>query len=226
MGEDLAGGADGGAAIGAEFGVLAVVEHDIGGPSFALVPVNFLDQLSGDVIGGGIDPVAGHGVPGDRRHAEFAGGAERVGAARAIGRTEEVHGLAGDLSECVAGARELFADAGGCGAGEVGMGPRVIADEVAGFGNAADERWLGMSEAAHHEEGGVGVVRGEDVEEAWRPCGVGPVVEGKGEFAGAGWGDEGGAEDLRAGDHRGVGVSADGQADCGCGAEACVDPRS
>jgi hypothetical protein len=40
--EDLAGSADGWPAVSAEFRVLAVVEHDIGGPAFALIAVNLL----------------------------------------------------------------------------------------------------------------------------------------------------------------------------------------
>ena len=62
------------------------------------------------------------------------------------------------------------------------MAPGVIADEVAGVGDSAGEFWLGLRKFADHEEGGVHIVLGEDVEEARRPCGIGAVVEGEGDL--------------------------------------------
>src|SRR5579862_6155444 len=97
--EQKAGGGDGGAAIGVELGVASIVKDDVGSESSAVVAVDFFDELGGDVFAGRIDPVAGHGVPGDGREAETARDAQRGRAARSIGRPKKVNGLACDLGE-------------------------------------------------------------------------------------------------------------------------------
>ena len=223
--EELRGGVDGGSAIGAEFGVPAIVEDDVGGPSLVLIALDLLHELGCDVIGGGVNPVAGHGVPGDGRHVEFACGVEHVRAATTVGRTKETDGFAGDLRKGVAGAGELVADLEARGAGEVRVAPGVIADEMAGVGDAAGEGWFGLGETAHHEEGRAHVALSEDVEEAGRPGGVGSVVEGKGEFAGAMRRDEGATEELRGGPERSIGEATYGKP-CGSGrAEPGINAR-
>ena len=205
--------------------MLAVVEHDVGGPACVLVPVNLLDQFCGDVVGGWVDPIAGHGVPCDRRHAEMASGAEYEGTTRAVGGAEVAHRLAEDLLEYRARAREFFADLNGRGAREIGVAPGMIADEVASVGDAACEALLGFSVAADHEKGGVHVVRGEDVEEARGPCGVGAVVESEGHLAGAGRSNERTAEYLRGGPNGCVGKGAEGEAHRSDRAQAGINAR-
>ena len=112
----------------------------------------------------------------------------------------------------------LLVDAAGGGEGQVGMAPGVVADEVAGGGDLADQRGLGLGAAADEEKGCADIVAGEEVEQAGRPDGVGAVVEGEGQFAGARRGDERGAEELRGGPHSRIGAAARRQAKSGCGA--------
>lgn len=224
-GEDLRGGVDGWAAVGAEAAMAAVVEHDVGGEAAAGVAFDFLKQLRCDVICGGIDPVTGHGIPRDGSEADGARDAQDGGAARTEGRTEETNGLADDLGESVAGAGELVTNCAGCGVCQIGVVPRVVADEVACGCDAACECRFGLGEAADHEEGCMDVVLGEDVEEARGKGGIRAVIEGEGEFAGLGRGYEGAAKDLGSGPERGVTESTEGKAGS-CGhTEGCGDAR-
>ncbi len=80
-----------------------------------------------------------------------------------------------------------------------GVGHGVVADEVAGGGDLADERGALADEAADEEEGGVGLMFGEDFEEVRGGFGVGAVVVGEGDLVGFRRGDESGAEELRLG---------------------------
>ena len=201
----------------------AVMKHDVGGGAAARVVSNLLRQFCCDAISGGFHPVAGHGIPCDRYEADGACDAQDGGAARAEGWTEEADGLSGDLGESVAGAGELVADLVCCGASQVGVAPGVIADKVAGVGDAACECGLGLRKTADHEEGGADMVLGKDIEEARRPGGIGTVVEGESQFAGSTRRDEGAAEDLRSGPERSVSVSTTRQSN-GCGdSNSCGD---
>jgi hypothetical protein len=85
------------------------------------------------------------------------------------------------------------------------MSPGVVADEVAGVGDLANELRIGLSAAAYEKEGGADVAAGEQIEQARRPGGVGAVVEGEGEFAGARRSDERGTEELGGGPEGGIG---------------------
>ena len=204
----------------------AVVQDDVGGVTAALVAVDFSDQVLRDRIGGGFLPVGGHGVPGDGNEAELAGEFEHVGAARAEGRAEISNGFSGDVGEDVAGAGELVEHVGGASAGEIGVRPGVVADEVPGIEDAAGEVGLGLGEFANHEERGVNAVLGEDVEEARRTCGVGAVVEGEGKLAGGARCDEGAAKNLRGGPAGGIGKACRGEAEAAGRGDGCVNSRS
>ena len=84
----------------------------------------------------------------------------------------------------------------GGGEGQVGMAPGVIADQVPGGQDAPDQRRLGLGKAAHKKEGGTDVVAGQRVEQAGRPGGVGAVVEGERQLAGAARGNQRRAKQL------------------------------
>ena len=90
--QELAGGFDGGDAGGTKIEVAAVVEDDVGGLAAALVAGDALGDASG--YGGSVDglPVAGDDVPLHGDKAQFAGGAEDVGAAGSVGRAEIMDG--------------------------------------------------------------------------------------------------------------------------------------
>ena len=105
------------------------------------------------------------------------------------------------------------------------MAPGVIADEVSGVGDAANELRLGLGKLADHEERGAHIVLGEDVEQTRRPGGVGAVVEGEGELAGAARRDERPAKDLRGGPQGGIGEPADAKPGCAGDAECPVNTR-
>ncbi len=71
--------------------------------------------------------------------AEVAGGAEDVGAASTVGRAEEANRGAEDVLKSGIAAGKLFANAARALDGEPGMGDGVVADEVAGGLDFADE---------------------------------------------------------------------------------------
>ncbi len=104
--------------------------------------------------------------------------------------------------------------------GEVGVVPRVVADEVAGSDDAAHEIGCGVGVAAEKEERDADIVGGEQFEQTRRPDGVGAVIKSEGQLIGFRRGDEGGAKKARAGAERGVGAAAGRQAYPGRGAQA------
>ncbi len=218
--DEVGCGGDAGSAVGAEGEVASIVEDDVGGEAALLIADDAGGEAQGDALGRGLAPVVGDGVPEDRFHAEIACGAQHVGTARAEGRTEVADGLACDLREGVLSGAELFTNFGGGGESEVGVGPGVVADEVAALLDAANEIGDDLGVAADEEEGCADAVLGEVVEELRGPGGVGSVVEGKGEIAGALGSAERGAEEGGRRPHGGVGVSAEGEAGGGKRAEA------
>lgn len=210
--DEVGRGGDAGAAIGADGAMAAVVQDDVGGEAVLLVANDVGGEAQGDALGRGLAPVVGDGVPEDRFHAQIACGAQYIGATCAERRAEVADGLAGDLGERVLGAAELLADLGGGSEGEIGVGPGMVADEVAGLVNAADEIGDDLGVAADEEKGGADVAGGQLVEQLRRPSGIRAVVEGEGEIAGALRGAERGTEEARGRPHGGVGVPAEGEA--------------
>ena len=95
----MVGGFDGWGAGGTEVETAAVVEDDVGGSVAALVVGDAPGDAGG--YGGGVDglPVASEDVPLDGDEAQFAGGAEDVGAAGSVGWAEVVDGDAEGVFE-------------------------------------------------------------------------------------------------------------------------------
>ena len=91
------------------------------------------------------------------------------------------------------------------------MGPGVIADQVTGIDNASSEFAFGLRKFANHEETGMHIVFGKDLEKARRPCRIRAIVEGEGKLSRAARRNEGTAEDLRARPARGIRESADAE---------------
>jgi hypothetical protein len=106
------------------------------------------------------------------------------------------------------------------------MGPGVVADEVTGGGDRGgrdpDSDWARLPTrkkvARTSRRARISSRRGVQ-------AGLGPSSKVRASSPGRG-GDEGTAEELRAGNHGGVGVTTESESDGGCGAEGRVDPRS
>ena len=92
------------------------------------------------------------------------------------------------------------------------MGPGVIADEMAAFGDLASESGLIAGIAADEEECRFDAVAFEDFEKARGEGWVGSVVECEGDFARLARCCERAAENLRCGPEGCVVVAADGEA--------------
>ena len=206
------GGRKRGRAVGATVQMAAVVEDDVCGAAPTREAVDFFCEATGDAPGGRLAPVGRHGVPEDGKQAQFPGGLQDGGAAGAKGRTKVADRPAGDLLKAFTGVAELLVNAGAGREGEVGVVPRVVADKMAGGDDAAHEVWRSMGMAAEQEKGGADIVRGEQFEKAGGPGGVWAVVEGEGQLAGPGWGDQRGAEESRARPQSGVDATARSQA--------------
>lgn len=237
--EQGCGGGDGGGAVDFEGVLAAVVEDDVRGYTSLLVALDEVGEAWGDLIDAGGLPVGGHGVPEDGREAEGACAAEGERSARAEGWTKEADRFAEDGLQFLLGAQEFFAGFAVAGEGEVGVGPGMVGEGVAGLAHLADEGFLQRGVFADEEEGGAGVVAGEDFEKLRGPAGIGTVVEGEGDFAGARGGDERGAvepgrgpvcglEQATAGGERGGcckrGCETDGVWSHACGAMRAVEP--
>ena len=201
----------------------AIVEDDVGGHAAAIEAVYFIDEVESDGVGGGVLPVGGHGVPEDGVETEAAGDAQGLGSAGSVGRTKVADGQAGDLLQSLGGAVNLLIDAAGGGQCQVEMGPGMVADEVTGGDDLADEGGFCLSAAADEKKGGADTAAGEKFEEAGGPDGVGAVVEGEGQLAGARRSDERGAEELRGGPQGGIGEASRRQTESGCCAETGGD---
>jgi len=87
----------------------------------------------------------------------------------------------------------------------------MVADDVTLFGDEAGQIGLGSGILAYQEEGGLDAVGSQHFKELGRPRGVGAIVEGEGQLAGALRLNESLAEDLGCGPHRRVGAPAGGQ---------------
>ncbi len=157
-------------------------------------------------------PVLAHHVPLHGRQAQFCGGAQDSRAARAVGWAEVADRRAEGIFEGRLQARELFADDARGLPCEPGMRLRVVADQVPGGVDAADELRALADEAADHEEGRARVVGGQHLEQRFGGGVVGAVVVGQRGFVGVVAGDECVAEELRAGAERGVGEGRGGVA--------------
>ena len=92
--------------------MIAVVQDDVARVSAPLISVNLAHQFGCDDIGGGLFPVAGHGVPCDGDEAELPREFQHVRTASAEGRAEEAGGLACELGKDVVGAGQLFEHSG------------------------------------------------------------------------------------------------------------------
>ena len=198
-GEELFCAGDRGGAIDVEGVLAAVVEDNVAGDAAGVIALDERGQSRGDVIDVGGLPVGCHCVPGDRGEAEGSGGAQRVGSARAEGGSKEANRLAEDGFELVLGAGEFFEGLAVAGEGKVGMAPAMVGDGVAGLVHLADESGLECGVFADEEEGGAGVVAGENLEQLRGPAGIGAVVEGEGDLVGACRRLEGAAVELRGG---------------------------
>jgi hypothetical protein len=215
--EERGGGFDGGGAVGADALLVAVVEKDVGRGGVAACAGEASGDVGDDGFGGDGAPVVTHGVPLDDLEAEFFGGAEDCGAAGSVGRAEIVDGSADGVFEGLVAGAKLFADDAGGLEAEPGVGLGVVANQMTSRVDTADDLGTLAHEAADHEEGGAGVVLGEEVEEGVGGDVVGAVVVGEGCFVGVGAGDDGVAEELGAGAEGGVGESeAGGHGHCGC----------
>ena len=96
----------------------------------------------------------------------------------------------------------------------------MVADEMPGGGDLANERGFGLGAAAKEKESRADVVPGQDFEKAGGPGGVGAIVEGQSEFARAGRSDERRTEELRGWPHGCVCATTCCEAKSGSGAES------
>src|SRR5215472_12717564 len=92
------------------------------------------------------------------------------------------------------------------------MAPGVVADKVAGLCDAARQLALSFREFAQHEECGMHIVFGKNVQQARCPRRIGAIVEGKGQLSRPSRSDESAAENLRGRPTRSVGVAPDAKA--------------
>ena len=197
--EELGGGLNSRGAVDSDALLMAVVKKNVGAGVVALRALHAAGNVRDDVVGRDGLPVVAHGVPLNDLEAELCGDAEDHGAAGSVGRAKVVDGSANGVFERAVAGAELFAnDARGLEA-EPGVGLSVVANEMAGGVDAADDLGTQADEAADHEEGGAGVVAVEDVEERIGGEVVGAVVVGERGFVGVAASDDGVAEELGAG---------------------------
>lgn len=197
----------------------AVVEEQVRAAAPMLVAGDAAFEIIGDAGGGDVGaPVETHGVPEYGGQTKIAGGTEDVGAASTVGRTEEAYRGAEDVLEGGVAAGEFFADAAGTLDREPGVGDGVVADEVTGSVDFADEVGTLADVAADKEEGRTQAMLREEIEQMPGPGVIGAVVVGQGELSGITARDEGMSEELRLRIHRRVRTDSGGKAGCGTGA--------
>jgi len=159
-------------AVGSHLFVAAVVKQDY------VAAVNLFCYLALDRGGWrGVPVVAGY-VPHDWLEAEFAGQAEDRWAASSEGRAEKVRGLRDGVLQGVAALGELPADLDFALEDQEGMSEGVIADDVAGLDNLADDLRMLLHVAPDQEKSRVYIVFRQDFEQAQGVRIVGTVVVG------------------------------------------------
>ena len=167
--EKLPGCANTGFAVCAGTEMAAVVEDNVHGLSLSAEAIDFFGQACGDAIRGWLFPIVGHRVPKNRFQAEGTRDLKDLWPARTEGRAKESDRLANDLFKGCAGPLQFFMNLCACGQCQVGMAPRVIADQVTGSRDAPHQCRFDLGEFADHEKRSTHVVAGEDVEQARRP---------------------------------------------------------
>ncbi len=180
----------------AEAVLSAVVEHDVGGAISLLVASDGADGARCDRLGADGFPVFGEDVPLHRCEAQGVGDVEDGRAAGSVRCAEVADWRAEGVFENGVAVGELVADASGGLPGEPGVGHGVVADEVSGRGDGADDLRALTDVVADEEEGSAVAVAGEEVEKTLGDDVVGAVVEGEGDFVWVARGDEEFAEDL------------------------------
>ena len=103
------------------------------------------------------------------------------------------------------------------------MAHGVVADEMPGCGDGADDVRTLTDEVADEEESGMDVVRGEKVEEPFGDDIVGAVVVGQCDLIWIAGSDEDFAEDLGLGGESGVSAAASEES---CSGESCGRRRN
>jgi hypothetical protein len=191
----------------------AVVEQDVCARVSPLGAMEAAVDVSDDLRRTDRRPVVAHDVPLDELEAELGGDVEDGWTPRSVGRAEVADWSAERVFESLIAGAEFFADDARGLEAEPGMRVGVVADEVAGGMNSADDVRALTDEAADHEESSAGFVAGENVEQPVGVGVVGAVVVGEGDFFGIATRDEGATEEL--------GPRAEGcvgeRAGCGCG---------
>lgn len=181
---------DGWAAVRAEIQMTAVMENDVGCPAILLQVIYLPFKLFRYSVGRRLAPVGGYGIPHHGHHPQHPGGVEDMRPAPAKWRPEVADRDTRNVLQRFAGPLQFLSHAKGRGEREVGMAPGMVADEVAGGSDAAHQIRLGLSVTANEEEGGAHIVGGQDVEQARGPGGIGAIVKGEGQLAGATWCNE------------------------------------
>ena len=148
-------------------------------------------------VRGFIAPVAGNESPHYRAHALLKDQLAEPGTAKTKGRPEPARLRPSGLSNGFATTEQLAASFRGAAKEQIGMGVRVIADEVAAVGNFANQAGGFPDVFADDKERGFGAITIKQVEKLWCDGGVGTIVEGDGKlfrFVGV---PHGVAEELR-----------------------------
>jgi len=169
-----------------------------------------------DRVGPGPRPVLGVDVPQLPLQARLGDRRVDRGVGRAVGRTEAVD-LGSEALQEVLGAGDLLIDLRAGQLGEVGVAPGVVAQRVARFQDRLGPCGIVLGVLAELEEGGLGVVVRQHLQDLVGVRASRPVVEGEEDGVAPVVGGSHGLSDLLCGRRGGQSEDADGRRGSGAG---------
>src|SRR6516162_5084916 len=166
-----------------------IVQQDDVAPYVGIRISDLLDDTPNDIVGGRPLPIVGidmqahgqiaHGLRDLDRHDLV--GCRRLGVAK-IGRSEKPHGAPRQPFEQALGGIDLERDHRIRHLAEIRMRKGVVPYVVSLSKNTLYQVWVGLRAVTDDEETRMHPLGLQDVEDLWRPVGIGAVVEGKREL--------------------------------------------
>ena len=179
--------------------VEAVMQQDVRAPTLLSRAGEACGKLAQDALGANGFPVIALHIPLHGNEVFAAQEAEDTRPASAEGRAKEVYRDAQGVFEQGVAVADFARDERHRLGREKRMRHRVIADEMSGRMNAAHKIWMLPDEFPDHEEGGPGVIAGQQVQQRGGGFRVGAIVVGEGPLLGVATANEGPAKELRLG---------------------------
>ena len=186
-------------------------------------PSIFFVNCCRDPLRRGLAPIRGHRVPQHRRQAQLARNAKHRRPPRPKRRPEKLHRRARDLLQRFLCALQLFANAAPLAPRQIGMGPRMIPDQVPGRRDPPHQLRLASARLPSRKNVARTSWRARISSSRGVHVALGPSSKVSASSPGRVWRNQRLAEDPRSGPHGRIGVSAHSQTCAGNCAQSRIN---